>query len=199
MGASTICVQIVRRGGEGGVREASAKEGGWCYSWCAARAKRAQNKEVVVVARARLLSLAPVVVARAGCCRSRRLLASVVVARVGCWHRSLASVVGVDHLAVLALSCARFARVLTVVALKTMVLLFSLKAEDMLTKWSGESSSSNAVKLANLAPTFSMSESSSVRYGCSLVLRGVQGATGGGVRARRGGDRRRGGRRAGRT
>jgi len=41
----------------------------------------------------------------------------------------------------------------TVVALPIAVLLPSLRAEDMWTKWSGESSLSKAGKLANLAPT----------------------------------------------
>jgi hypothetical protein len=45
-----------------------------------------------------------------------------------------------------------------------------LKATDMWTKWSGESSFSKAGKLASLAPTSSMSLFSSGRYGCSLVL-----------------------------
>ena len=66
----------------------------------------------------------------------------------------------------------------TVDALKTMLLLSSLKTEDMWTKWSGESSFSKAGKLANLAPTFLMSKSSLGRYGCSLVLRGAWGEGG---------------------
>ena len=68
----------------------------------------------------------------------------------------------------------------TVVALPIAELLPSVKAEDMSTKWSGESSFSKAVsdKLANLAPTSSMSLSSSGRYGCLLVLRGAWGEGG---------------------
>ena len=66
----------------------------------------------------------------------------------------------------------------TVDALKIALLLSSLKATDMWTKWSGESSFSKAGKLANLAPTFSMSESSLGRYGCLLVLRGAWGEGG---------------------
>ena len=66
----------------------------------------------------------------------------------------------------------------TVVALPIMVLLPSLKAEDVWTKWSGESSSSKAGKLANLAPTLARSLFSSVRYGCLLVLRGAWGEGG---------------------
>ena len=66
----------------------------------------------------------------------------------------------------------------TVVALPIAVLLPSLRAEDMWTKWSGESSFSKAGKLTNLAPTFLMSESSLGRYGCLLVLRGAWGEGG---------------------
>ena len=66
----------------------------------------------------------------------------------------------------------------TVDALKTKLLLSSLKAEDMWTKWSGESSFSKAFKLANLALTSATSLFSSGRYGCSLVLRGVWGEGG---------------------
>jgi hypothetical protein len=63
----------------------------------------------------------------------------------------------------------------TVVALPIAVVLPSFKAEDMWTKWSGESSFSKVGKLANLAPTSSTSEFSLGRYGCLLVLRGVRG------------------------
>ena len=66
----------------------------------------------------------------------------------------------------------------TVDALKIALLLSSLKATDMWTKWSGESSFSNAGKLANFAPTFLMSLFSSVRYGCLLVLHGARGEGG---------------------
>jgi hypothetical protein len=68
----------------------------------------------------------------------------------------------------------------TVVALPIAVLLPSLRAEDMWTKWSGESSFSKAAsaRLSNLAPTSSMSLSSSGRYGCLLVLRGAWGEGG---------------------
>jgi hypothetical protein len=61
----------------------------------------------------------------------------------------------------------------TVDALKTAMLLPSLKATDMWTKWSGDSSCSKAGKLANLALTSVMSLSSTARYGSSLVLRGA--------------------------
>ena len=61
----------------------------------------------------------------------------------------------------------------TVVALPIALLSSPLKAEDMWTNWSGESSFSKAGKLANFAPTSSMSLFSSARYGCLLVLRGA--------------------------
>ena len=66
----------------------------------------------------------------------------------------------------------------TVVALPIALLSSPLKAEDMWTKWSGESSFSNAGKLSNLAPTLAMSLFSSGRYGCLLVLSGAWGETG---------------------
>ena len=97
----------------------------------------------------------------------------------------LASVLGVGNLALALYGLASLE--LTVVALKTMVLLSSLKAEDMWTKWSGESSFSKAAsaRLSNLAPTLSMSWSSSGRYGCSLVLRGAwKGGVRRGIEAR---------------
>ena len=80
----------------------------------------------------------------------------------------------------------------TVDALKTMLLLSSLKTEDIWTKWSGESSflkvewvflflkeeGTAMFKIANLAPTLAMSLFSSARYGCLLVLRGAWGEGG---------------------